>query len=177
MKSEKLLKTIRPVCGEKVCLEPFSLGRLNEFYELYQKSKAKWEKFLVLHFRSIAEAARYINQQMGDKFTGYFILEKFSDKMVGFILGDEIEGDVISRSRAIGGEYEGRGYGYEANKLFEQLMKEAGYNALLLFCDEDNIRSQKLLQRDNCILVETKKIAYGPCSMNMLVYAKPLNYL
>ena len=37
MKSEKLLK-VYPLSGDKIVLEPFLLGRLNEFYSLYHKA-------------------------------------------------------------------------------------------------------------------------------------------
>jgi len=174
MKSEKLLK-VYPLSGDKVILEPFSLARLNEFYSLYQNAKSGWEKFIVLHFKSIFEANKFIAQQFtNDNFVGYFIVEKTTNKLIGFVLGDEIAADALARTIAIAPEFEGRGYAYEAITLFEQWMKSVGYEDLAVFCDAENERNIKLLERDGCHLVYKEKLGDGVHSMVMCYYIKPL---
>lgn len=175
MKSEKLLKSIRSVSGTKVLLEPFSFARLEEFYRLYQNSRHKWEKFLTLHFNTIGNAGTWISQQaLLDFFIGFFIIEKSSGKIVGFISGDEFEDKGISRTRAIGIEYEGKGYAYEASKLFERLVKDAGYPAIICFCDEENERNKKLLLRDGFVKISKEKLECSSASVILGIYAKML---
>ena len=129
MKSEKLLK-VYPLSGDKVVLELFSLARSAEFYSLYQNAKSSWEKFIVMHFKSIFEANNFISQQFNnDDFVGFFIIDKKTNKLVGFILGDEIGARVLSRTSAIAPEFEGQGDVYESRKLFEQWIKTGGYES------------------------------------------------
>lgn len=71
MKSEKLLK-VYPLSGDKVVPEPFSFVRSAEFYSLYQKAKSSWEKFIVMHFKSIFEAKLNFWKEM----IGHCILNK-----------------------------------------------------------------------------------------------------
>jgi len=174
MKSEKLLR-VYPLSGDKVVLEPFLLGRLNEFYSLYQKAKSSWEKFIVLHFDSIVATAQFIAQQFtNDYFVGYFIVEKTTNKLIGFVLCDEIAAYALARTIAIAPEFEGRGYAYEARTLFEQWMKSVGYEDLAVFCDAENERNIKLLERDGCHLVSKEKLGDEVHSMIMCYYIKPL---
>lgn len=174
MKSEKLL-TVYPLSGDKVILEPFSLARLNEFYSLYQNAKSGWEKFIVLHFKSIFEANNFIAQQFNnDGFVGFFIIDKKTNKLVGFILGDEVEVVALARTTAITPEFEGQGYVYEARKLFEQWVKTVGYETLLEFCDAENVRNIKLLERDDWTLHSKQKLGVGAFSMEMCCYIKQL---
>ena len=174
MKSEKLLK-VYPLSGDKVLLEPFSLERLNEFYSLYQNAKSSWEKFIVLHFKSIFEASVFISQQFNnDNFVGFFIVEKTTNKLIGFVFGDEVETDTLVRTTAIAPEFEGIGYAYEARTLFEQWMKSVGYNVLAGFCDAENERNIKLLKKDGWNLVLKKKFWYGAHTIEMCYYIKPL---
>lgn len=166
---------VRLVKGDKVCLEPFSYKRLLTFYSLYKDSRQKWEKFVVLHFRGIDDVKKFIAQQtQNDAFIGFFILNKKSFRPIGFILGDEISDTEVSVTRAISQKYEGRGYAYEARQLFEQLLSEAGYSAIVSFCDTENTRSRELLLRDGYIKEDTTRISLGPVSMEMEKYRKCL---
>lgn len=175
MKSQKLLKTIRPAEGANVCLEPFSLRRLREFCSLYLCNRSKWEQFLVLHFKNLNEIESFITQQSrNDKFTGYFIVEKSSGKLIGFILGDELEHDGICRTRAIAAEFEGRGYAFEAAQLFEKIVKEAGYEAVILSCDSINKHVKELALRGGYQKIKTQKFTNGPVSMDLDIYIKIL---
>lgn len=174
MKSQKLLNTLRFIEGEKVCLEPFSYKRLLSFYSLYKTSRQKWEQFIVLHFHGIDDVKRFIAQQtQKDYFSGYFILEKKSFKLVGFLLGDEISASEIAITYAIGSQYEGRGYAYEARQLFEKLSKKADYTSIISFCDAENVHRNKLIQ-DGYLKESTQKISLGSCSMNIDIYRKLL---
>lgn len=174
MKSKKLLKITRLIEGEKVCLEPFSYKRMLKFYDLYRTSHKHWEQFIVLHFQGIEDVKKFIAQQQRDSFVGYFILEKKSYKPIGFILGDEISASEMSLTRAIGVSYEGRGYAYEARKLLEQALRDAGYASIVSFCDAENRHSKELLQRDNYVQEGSQRLAFGPVSMELEVYRKIL---
>lgn len=175
MKSEKLQKTLCCAYGEKVFIEPFTLKRLAEFYALYQVSRYKWERFITLFFRSPLDAGAYLNQQVqNDHFTGFFVVEKKTDKLVGFILGDELSTEEVSLTRAIGCQYERRGYAYEAKQLVEQLLKKAGYKYVGGICDASNTRSIELLCRGGYHLVHTQKIAVASVVLTLEFYRKCL---
>ena len=176
MKTKKIQKTVLFQKGKLVSLEPFSFERCEEFYQLYLTSKTKWEKFIVLHFDNINDAKRYIAQQFSnDRFTGYFVINNSTNKMVGFIFGDESgDGTAILRTRATGCEYENMGYGFEATQLFESLMRKAGYSSIKLACDTDNQRSKKLLLRDGYVYNETVHIPYWGGSLDLEFYSKQL---
>ena len=175
MKQGKILKTVCSKKGKLVSLVPFSFDRYKEFYQLYLTSKSEWEKFLVLHFKNIDDAKKFISQQYNnDRFIGYFVILNETNKMVGFILGDEVENNSIIRTRATATEYENKGYGYEATQLFENIMRKAGYSSIILSCDAENTRSQKLLLRDGYQFQKTEHIQIGFVSMNFIFYKKNL---
>lgn len=175
MKEGKILKTVRSKRGRLVSLEPFSFDKCKEFYQLYLTSKSEWEKFLILHFYNIDDAQKFIAQQYNnDKFTGYFVINNATQKMVGFIFGDEISNHSIMRTRATGCAYERQGFGYEATQLFESLMKKAGYSSITLSCDVENRRSQELLLRDGYHYEKTEHLQLGFMSMDFLFYSKQL---
>lgn len=175
MKQGKILKTVRSKRGRLVSLEPFSFDKCKEFYQLYLASKSKWEKFLILHFYNIDDAKKFIAQQYkNDNFTGYFVINNATQKMVGFIFGDEISNSSIMRTRATGYEYEKSGYGYEATQLFEALMRKAGYSSITLSCDAENRRSKELLLRDGYQYEKTEHIRLGFVSMDLQLYSKQL---
>ena len=173
MKKGKILKTVRCKRGKTVTLEPFSLSRLKEFYNLYLSSKSEWEKFLVLHFKNIDDAKIFIAQQFtNDKFTGYFVIHNETDKLLGFIFGDEVNNNSILRSRATGFGYEGKGFGYEATQLFENLMQKAGYSSIILSCDAENTRSKELLLRDGYKYDKTEHFSIASVSLDLLFFSK-----
>lgn len=175
MKSEKLQKAVCTVLGEKVFIEPFSLERLAEFYALYLNSRFKWEKFITLHFQSLLEAGKYLNQQVqNDCFIGFFVVEKDTNKLAGFILGDEVSQTEVSLTFAVGESYEGKGYIFEARKLMEHLLKSVGFKYAEAICDVDNIRCTTLLCRGGYCLVHTQKIDIGMLSMVLKFYRKKL---
>lgn len=108
-----MIKTIKRkrISGEKVLLEPFCLEKAKEFFELYQTSSFEWNRFIALGFASEEQAKSYITQQMKQEFTSaFFIIEKASGKMVGFIWGDSLSAEFVARTRAIGVAFRGRGY-------------------------------------------------------------------
>ncbi len=176
MKQGKILKTIRSKKGKLVSLEPFSFDRYKEFYQLYLTSKTEWEKFLVLHFQNIDGAKNFVAQQYNnDRFTGYFVILNETNKMVGFIFGDEVEGNSIVRTRATATAYEHKGYGYEATQLFEAIMRKAGYKSITLACDAENLRSKELLLRDGYHYLSTEPIRVGAIVVEELMfYSKQL---
>lgn len=175
MKSEKLLSMIQFAEGEKVCLEPFSYKRLLQFYSLCKKSRAKWEKFVVLHFNGLNGARQFIAQQVNnDKFVGYFILDKKSFKTIGFIIGDAISDTEMSITRAISAKYEGRGYAFEARQLFEDLMVDAGFTSIVSFCEEENTHSKELLLRDGYEKEAARTFSIGSVSVVLETYRKYL---
>lgn len=173
MKQGKILKTVRQKHGKKVSLEPFSLNRLKEFEQLYQASKSEWEKFLVLHFKTLEDTKKFITQQYSnDRFTGYFIIQNETNKLIGFIFGDELKNGSIMRTRATGQGYEHQGYGYEATQLFEALMKKAGYTSITLSCDAENQRSKELLLRDGYQYERTEHVNLFNVAMDFMFFSK-----
>lgn len=175
MKSEKLQKTICRMCGERISLKPFSLKQLNEFYKLYLTSQSKWNEFISLCFKSIRDAEIYLKQQTEeDFFTGYFITEKTTGKLVGFILGDELDDNSISVTFAIGQKFGHRGYARDALKLFEGQMKNAGYKNVIAFCDGENRISENILRRADYHWAASQKIPLEPCAMELKVWDKQL---
>lgn len=175
MKKGKILKTIRSKRGKVVSLEPFSFNRCKEFYQLYLASKPEWEKFLVLHFSNLDDAKNFIAQQYNnDKFTGYFVVNNETRKLLGFIIGDELNSCSIIRTRATGSAYKHQGYGYEATQLFEAIMRKAGYESVILYVDAENKLSRELLQRDGYQYEKTEHLSIGFVFTDLLVYSKKL---
>ena len=175
MKTGKILKTLRAKRGKVVSLEPFSFKREREFYHLYLASKSDWERFLVLHFSDIGDAHEFIAQEYSnDKFTGYFVINNETQKMVGFVFGDDIGNGAIMRSTAIGREYQKSGYGSEAMFLFESIMTKAGYTYVKVACDAENACAQKIMDKTNYIHEKTENINLGPVSLNLKIYSKLL---
>ncbi len=175
MKSEKLLRTVRLIKGDNVCLEPFSFKRLLKFYALYKTSREAWERFITLQFLGLDDVKRFLAQQTeNDAFVGYVILEKKSYKPVGFILGDEISDLEVAFTYAVGVQYEGRGYAYEARTMFENALKEAGYASILSICDAENTRNTELLLRAGYAKKDEQEISAGAVCMTLEIYAKSL---
>lgn len=175
MKTGKILKTLRSKRGKLVSLEPFSFKKEREFYQLYQTSKLDWEKFLVLHFKNIDDAHAFIAQEYdNDMFTGYFITNNETKKMVGFVFGDQDARNSIMRTTAIGCEYQKSGYGSEAMRLFESIMAKAGYEYVKVACDADNQRAKEIVVKNNFVYSETEHFCLGPVSMDLMIYSKLL---
>lgn len=175
MKQGKILKTIRFKRGKIVSLEPFSLEKYKEFYQLYLSSKSSWENFLLLPITQEEGAKKFIAQQYNDDhFSGYFVIDNQTKKMVGFILGEEIDNNSIMRSRAIGTQYQHQGYGYEAAQLFENIMKKAGYASITLSCNIENFRAKELLLRDGYQYLKNEHIQYGSVFADFQFFLKQL---
>ena len=135
--------------GELVTLEPFSFNRFKEFYDLYLKTKETWEEFLFLGFEDALDVKEFIGDQYKNHlFAGFFIIENTSNKLVGFIIGEQdVEENVVMSTFAIAQEFERKGYASETLFLFEVLMKSVGCEMLLNGCGLKNDACKSLFEK------------------------------
>lgn len=174
MENDKKSLHYEELQGDKIILEPFSLKRATEFYKLYQASKRTWDAFINLPLDSPEQAVSYIIEQEVMNIPAYFIIEKTSNKLAGYILGDKLfeETQLISRTRAIGTAFEKKGYAREAALLFDAWAKKAGYIGMVVLIVPYNIRALRLAEREG---FEKHDIpAQTPSGIPLLVYAKAL---
>ncbi|MDQ1098159.1 MULTISPECIES: GNAT family N-acetyltransferase [Chryseobacterium] len=102
--------------------------------------------------RSIHDAEQYINKRFIPQFErsgfgNYVITEKYGGKKVGAVGIFEREGlDVADIGFSFLGEFEGRGYGFEAaTKVKSVGMVDFGLTKLSAITTKDNFASQKLI--------------------------------
>ncbi len=135
--------------GRLVTLEPFSFNRFKEFYELYLRTKETWEDFLFLGFEGACDVKKFINEQYKNQlFAGFFVIENTSNKLVGFIIGEQDEeDDVVMCAFAIAQEWERNGFATEALCLFEELMRGVGCEMVLNGCYLKNEACKNLLKK------------------------------
>ena len=137
---------------ERLLLRPFEPKDVSDLYEYLREPSVHCFADMTLH--TMEDARKGIEERMGDEL--YLALElKETGRVIGEIFSHAEATDPANQNMdtyspcwMLGGDYQGRGYMYEAVcAYFDFLFRERGARRIYLYTEDNNIACQKLSEK------------------------------
>ena len=146
----------RKIEGARIYLEAREPSQAASLFALVDKNRAALKPWMSWEERTkaVADSAAFIEGmiegwKLGEEFD-YAIFDRASSRMIGSFGLHTI--DWYNRSCHLGfwidSESEGQGFVSEAVQLGEQLAKDLGFHRLVITCNRENLKSQKVALRN-----------------------------